>query len=44
MEDFCFSDCFMLLKETGNPVDERGLEGAKGFEGNIYEFYCVTLT
>ena len=41
MEDYCFSDGFMLLKETLNPeelsypVDERGLQGAKEFEGNI---------
>ena len=41
MEDYCFSDGFMLLKETltpeelSYPVDERELKGATEFEGKI---------
>ena len=41
MEDYCFSDGFMLLKETlsseelSYPVDERGLKEAKQLEGSV---------
>ena len=40
MEDDCFSEGFMLLKESMSPeelsypVDERGIKGAKEFEGS----------
>ena len=41
MEDYCFSEGFILLKESMSPeelsypVDERGIKGAKEFEGSI---------